>query len=157
MQLTRFTDYALRVLMFIAHRAGQRTTIKEISDAYGISEDHLTKVVRRLGQLGYIKTTRGKNGGIATGRAPAQISLGAVIRDFETLTPVECFLPQYDGQCRLFPNCALRGALQTAQLQFLKSLDSYSIQDVMGQDPWTPALAGAIHTTRRLRRTGPRL
>lgn len=143
MQLTRFTDYALRVLMFIAHRGGERTTIKEISDSHGISEDHLTKVVRKLGQLGYIKTIRGKNGGIATSRAAAAISIGAVIRDLEPLTPTECFIPAYDGTCQLFPNCALRGALQGAQLQFLKSLDAFSIQDVMGSHPWPVSLPKA--------------
>ncbi|MGO8858391.1 MAG: Rrf2 family transcriptional regulator [Steroidobacteraceae bacterium] len=135
MQLTRFTDYSLRVLIFLAHRQGIHTTIKDVSDAHQISEDHLMKVVRRLATLGYIKTTRGKNGGVGSARAPADISIGAVIRDVETLTPVECFTTRYGGRCLLYPNCALRGALQSAQLQYLKTLDTYSIADVMGSDP----------------------
>jgi Rrf2 family transcriptional regulator, nitric oxide-sensitive transcriptional repressor len=135
MQLTQFTDYSLRVLMFLAHRQGMHTTIKTVADAHGISEDHLMKVVRRLATLGYVKTTRGKNGGIGPARAAADISIGDVVRDVEPLVPVECFAPGYDGRCPLYPNCVLRGALQSAQSQFLKTLDSYSIFDVMGNDP----------------------
>ena len=77
------------------------------------------KVVRRLAALGYIRP-RGKNGGIGPARAAVDISIGKVIRDVEPLTPVECFTPDYDGRCALYPNCALRGALQTAQLQYLR-------------------------------------
>ncbi len=132
MQLTRFTDYALRVLIFVAHRQGRHTTIKDVSDAHEISEDHLMKVVQRLAALGYLKATRGKNGGIGAARAPADISIGRVVRDVEPLAPVECFAGAYDGRCILFPNCALRGALQSAQLQYLKALDAYSVADVMG-------------------------
>lgn len=134
MQLTRFADYSLRVLIFLAHRQGVHTKIKDVSDAHGISEDHLMKVVRRLAALGYIRATRGKNGGIGPARAAADISIGRVVRDVEPLTPVECFAPDYDGCCALYPNCALRGALQTAQLQFLKTLDTFSVADVMGPD-----------------------
>lgn len=132
MKLTRFTDYSLRLLIFLAHRQGASTTIKEVSDAHGVSEDHMMKVVQRLGKLGYIKTTRGRKGGISAVRAPAEVAIGKVIRDVESLVPVECFVPRYDGSCFLFPNCALRGALQSAQLQYLRTLDNYSIADVMG-------------------------
>jgi Rrf2 family nitric oxide-sensitive transcriptional repressor len=135
MQLTRFADYSLRVLIFLAHRHGMHTTIKDVADAHGISENHLMKVVHRLSTLGYIKTVRGKNGGIGPLRAAADISLGNVIRDVELLTPVECFVPKYDGRCMLYPNCAVRSALQSAQLQYLKTLDTYSVADVMGPDP----------------------
>jgi Rrf2 family nitric oxide-sensitive transcriptional repressor len=137
MQLTRFTDYALRVLIYLAHRPGGRCRIKEVSDAHAISEDHLMKVVQRLAALGYIKATRGKNGGIEAARAAADISIGAVVRDVESLAPVECFVSDYDGRCQLYPNCGLRGALQSAQLQFLKTLDGYSVADVMGSNALT--------------------
>jgi Rrf2 family nitric oxide-sensitive transcriptional repressor len=140
MQLTRFADYSLRVLIFLAHRQGVHTTIRDVSDAHRISEDHLMKVVRRLAALGYIRATRGKNGGIGPARAAADISIGKVIRDIEPLTPVECFMPDYDGRCSLYPNCALRGALQMAQLQYLKTLDAFGVADVMGPDSF---LAGA--------------
>lgn len=136
MQLTRFSDYALRLLIFLAHRPEELTTIKRVADAYAISEDHLTKVVQRLSKLGYIRTVRGKNGGIRIAQNPAQISIGRVIRDIEPLTPVECFLKDYAGDCLLYPHCALRGALQSAQSEFLKSLDARSVADVMGASAW---------------------
>lgn len=122
--------------MFLAHHPDELTTIKRVADAHEISEDHLTKVVQRLAKLGYIKTVRGKNGGIKVAKNPADISIGRVIRDVEPLAPVECFLEDYAGSCRLYPNCALRGVLQTAQSQFLKSLDARSIADVMGSKVW---------------------
>jgi Rrf2 family nitric oxide-sensitive transcriptional repressor len=150
-QLTRFSDYSLRVLVFLAHRLGKITTIKSVADAHGISEDHLMKVVQRLSKLGYIKTIRGKNGGILAAHSAADISIGGVIRDIEPLTPVECFLEGYDGGCRLFPNCGLRGALQSAQLQYLKSLDAYSIADVMGAS----SFGGLQRADEPLRRVRP--
>lgn len=156
MQLTRFTDYSLRLLIFLAHRHEQPTTIKDVSDAHGVSEEHMMKVVQRLGRLGYIKTTRGRNGGISPARAPADISIGKVIRDVESLAPVECFLPRYDGSCLLYPNCGLRGALQSAQLQYLKILDAYSVADVMGNDPMTTTGSAAPGGTRPLPRPGMR-
>ena len=135
MQLTRFTDYALRVLMFLADRQGMRTTIKEVSDAHRISEDHLMKVVHRLSKLGYLTAVRGKGGGIKSARLPSEIFIGQVIRSIEPLTPVECFVPGYDGACILYPNCALRGALLSAQSNYLKALDAYTIADVIKHPP----------------------
>jgi len=132
MQLTRFSDYSLRVLMFLAHRHGALTTIKDVSDAHRISESHLMKVVHSLAKRGYVKTVRGKGGGIRLARAPADITVGKVVRDVEPLTPVECFEPGYDGSCRLYPNCRLRGVLDSAQSEFLATLDAHSIGDVMG-------------------------
>lgn len=152
MKLTRFTDYSLRLLMFLAHRQGVTTTIKDVADAHGVSEDHMMKVVQRLGRLGYIRTTRGKKGGISLARSPAEILIGKVVRDVESLLPVECFLPKYDGSCLLYPNCALRGALQSAQLQYLKVLDGYSIADVMGTGLEEAAGARARNAPRPVRR-----
>ena len=135
MQLTRFTDYALRVLMYVANRQGERTTIREVSEAHQISEEHLMKVVTRLSNLGYLATFRGKGGGIVAGRPSAEISLGSVIRAIEPLASVECFEPDYDSRCMLFPQCALRDALGKAQLRFLESLDNTTLADVMPKVP----------------------
>ena len=137
MQLTRFSDYALRVLMFVANRQGKRTTIREVSEAHQISEEHLMKVVTRLASLGYLATFRGKGGGIVPARPPAEISIGSVIRAIEPLAPVECFESDYDGRCMLFPQCALRDALDKAQSRFLESLDNTTIADVI---PSVPAI-----------------
>ena len=131
MQLTKFTDYSLRVLIFLARRNGAQTTIREIADAHKISENHLMKVVQQLARRGYIKAVRGKGGGISLARSPAEISVGSLIRDVEPLTPAECFVPGYDASCKLYPNCGLRGALSAAQSSFLAALDAYALGDVM--------------------------
>ena len=130
MQLTKFSDYSLRVLIFLATRQHSHTTIREISDAHDISENHLMKVVQNLAKRGYLKTVRGKGGGIGLARSPEEIVIGAVVRDLEPLTPVECFAPQYDAACKLYPACGLRGALQEAQSAFFASLDHYRLSDV---------------------------
>lgn len=130
MQLTKFSDYSLRVLIFLALHPEQQTTIRDIAAAHGISENHLMKVVRRLARGGYIKTARGKGGGVRLARAATKIAIGAVVREFEPLAPAECFVPGYDGRCTLFPRCALRGALNAAQSAFLRTLDGYTLKDL---------------------------
>ena len=91
MRLTGFTDFALRVLMYVGAKGESLSTVEEIADSYGISRHHLTKVVHRLGQLGYLETIRGKNGGIRLARDPGEINLGAVVRQMEDdLTLVPC-------------------------------------------------------------------
>lgn len=135
MQLTRFSDYSLRVLIFLAHRHGAHTTIKDVSEAHRISRNHLMKVVQSLAQRGYVSAVRGKGGGIGLARDPAAISVGKVIRDTQPLATVECLEPGYRAGCRLYPQCRLRGALQTAQARFLATLDGFSIGDVMGSRP----------------------
>jgi Rrf2 family transcriptional regulator, nitric oxide-sensitive transcriptional repressor len=132
MQLTKFSDYSVRVLIFLAQQPAAHTTIRDISDAYEISESHLMKVVHQLAKRGYVKTVRGRGGGISLARPAAQISIGAIIRDIESFTPVECFVPGYDASCMLYPNCGLRGALRTAQSAYLTTLDRVSLSDVAG-------------------------
>jgi Rrf2 family transcriptional regulator, nitric oxide-sensitive transcriptional repressor len=133
MQLTKFSDYSLRVLMFLARQADKHTTIHDIATAHAISENHLMKVVNQLANSGYVKTMRGKGGGVRLARAAERISIGAVVREVEPLTPAECFQPGYGGECNLFPRCALRGALHAAQAAFLNTLDAYTLRDVTGR------------------------
>jgi Rrf2 family nitric oxide-sensitive transcriptional repressor len=135
MQLTKFSDYSLRVLMFLARHPDEQATIRDIATAHGVSENHLMKVVQQLAKRGYVKTVRGKGGGVRLARAAAKISIGAIVREVEPLTPAECFLPGYDGRCSLFPRCALRGALSAAQSAFLRTLDAYTLRDMMGPQP----------------------
>ena len=135
MQLTKFADYSLRALIYLAQREGLNTTILEIARAHRISKSHLMKVIHNLAKQGYVKTTRGKGGGISLAHAPAKILIGKVIRDVEPLAPVECFVPNYPGGCRLYPNCGIRAPLRSAQLRYLETLDGYSIGDVMGRTP----------------------
>jgi Rrf2 family transcriptional regulator, nitric oxide-sensitive transcriptional repressor len=135
MQLTRFADYSLRALIYLAQQEGFNTTIQEIASAHRISKSHLMKVIHNLAKQGYVRTTRGKGGGISLAHAPAEILIGKVIRDVQPFAPVECFDPNYPGGCLLYPNCGLRRPLRSAQLQFLETLDMYSIGDVMGRTP----------------------
>jgi Rrf2 family nitric oxide-sensitive transcriptional repressor len=140
MHLTTFTDYSLRVLMFVAAKDGQ-ATIDEIARGYGISRNHLMKVVYRLGQLGYLTTVRGKGGGITLARPPAAINIGAVVRQTEEdLDIVECF-QESDAGCAILPACVLKGALGKALGAFMAVLDGYTLADLIGR---RRALAGLL-------------
>lgn len=130
MRLTTFSDYCLRVLMYVGTKQENLATIDEVAQAYGISRNHLMKVVYRLGQLGYLQTVRGKKGGFRLARHPGQINLGAVIRETEEdLSIVECF--QARGQCAIEPACILKVALSRALKEFLNVLDDYTLEDLI--------------------------
>ena len=132
MQLTRFTDYSLRVLMYLGAHPERLCTISEIADAYRISENHLMKVVNRLATAGYVETVRGKGGGMHLSRAPKLINIGAVVRDMEErFDVVECFNEERQD-CPLLPACALKSVLSDARQNFLSTVDRYSLQDVIG-------------------------
>jgi len=131
MRLTRHTDYALRVLIYLSLRPGQRVSIRDVADAYGISHNHLTKVVQGLQHGGWISTARGQGGGITLARAPAEIRVGDVARQLEPASGlVECMSP--DGNCRITPACGLQGALAAALEAFMQVLDGYTLQDIAG-------------------------
>jgi Rrf2 family transcriptional regulator, nitric oxide-sensitive transcriptional repressor len=133
MQLTRYTDYALRVLIYLAHKE-ELATINEISVAYKVSENHLMKIVHGLAKLGYINTLRGKGGGMKLARPADKINLGEVVRNTEeTLHVVECLAEEYDGDCCLAPSCRLKGVLQEAHDAFFRHLDQYTIKDLIGK------------------------
>jgi Rrf2 family nitric oxide-sensitive transcriptional repressor len=130
-RLTTFSDYCLRVLMFVGAKADRLSTIDEIAASYGISRNHLTKVVIRLRQLGYLATVRGKGGGLRLGRPARQIGLGAVIRDIEDdIAPVSC-LQKTGAYCVIEPACVLKTALSRATREFLRVLDEYTLEDLL--------------------------
>lgn len=130
MQLTRYTDYSLRVLMYLAVHTGRLVTISEISDAYDISRNHLVKVVHELGGLGYLRTRRGKQGGIELARAASEINIGDVVRHTEkTLAVVNCHEPP----CPIRSACNLQRILFEARDAFLAVLDQYTLHDLAGQ------------------------
>lgn len=132
MQLTRFTDYSLRALVYLGAHPERLCTISEIADAYRISENHLMKVVHRLSTAGYIETVRGKGGGMRLSRAPKLINVGAVVRDMEErFDIVECFNEEYQD-CPLLPACTLKSVLAQASRNFLSTLDRHTLQDVLG-------------------------
>jgi Rrf2 family transcriptional regulator, nitric oxide-sensitive transcriptional repressor len=130
MELSRFTDYSLRVLIYATAKAPEKITLAELTKAYRISQHHLVKIVHHLGKLGYLDNKRGRNGGIYLGRNPNQVSVGDVVRRTEThMDLVECFSAKHNA-CRLFPSCRLMGALIEARDAFLGVLDSYTLADL---------------------------
>ncbi len=130
MRLTMYTDYSLRVLLYLASREEETVTITELADFYKISRNHLVKVVHNLGLKGYILTTRGRNGGIKLARTAKEILVGDVVRstepDFDLL---ECFNPATD-QCVITRSCSLKSVLFNAQKSFLSELDQYTLADI---------------------------
>jgi Rrf2 family nitric oxide-sensitive transcriptional repressor len=130
MQLTRFTDYSLRVLMFLVVRPGTLARIDEIAETYDISRGHVMKVVRALSQHGYVESVRGRSGGIRLSRPACEIRLGEVVRKTEAnLAIVECF--GADGICRIESACGLQAALTSALDAFLAVLDEYTLDDLV--------------------------
>ena len=129
MQLTRYTDYSLRVLIFLAIRENnKRVTITHISDHFDIPRNHLVKVVHELGRLGYINTARGKNGGICLGLPADQIYISDVVEKMEnTLEIVNCEAP---SPCPLISNCKLKIVLKDATQAFMAVLSEYTIADL---------------------------
>ena len=131
MQLTSFTDYALRVLIFAASRPETRCLTADVAAAFGISRHHVVKVVNELQHLGYLDTTRGRDGGFALALPPGRIRIGDVVRRTEgTMTLVECFDRQ-TNTCPLARACGLKGALREAFDAFLGVLDGYSLADLI--------------------------
>ena len=131
MRLTLYTDYSLRVLLYLAFKKEQMVTITELADFYHISRNHLVKVVHNLGIQGYIHTTRGKNGGMRLARSANEIVIGDVVRkmepDFELL---ECFNAATD-HCVITRTCSLKSVLFSARDDFLATLDKYTVADAV--------------------------
>ncbi|BCB08118.1 MULTISPECIES: Rrf2 family transcriptional regulator [Halomonadaceae] len=131
MHLTRFTDYSIRVLIFLAAKGEERSTINEIAETFNISRNHLMKIVQELSQKNYVTAIRGKNGGLLLTRAPATIRLGELVRDMEhDMGLVECF--HSDNACIITPACRLQPILNDALSAFLSVLDHYTLADLLG-------------------------
>jgi Rrf2 family nitric oxide-sensitive transcriptional repressor len=131
MRLTVYTDYSLRLLMYLAVRPERLATIQEVATAYKISSNHLMKVAHQLGVAGYIDTVRGRSGGMRLGRQADTIGLGEVIRHTEPdMHVVPCFDPE-NVSCPLRRACRLKNALDRARLAFLAVLDEYTLADLV--------------------------
>jgi Rrf2 family nitric oxide-sensitive transcriptional repressor len=142
MKLTGFTDYSLRVLIYLAADRSRRATIAEIATAFGVSEHHMTKVVHSLGRQGWIETTRGKGGGLTLAKRPDAVVIGQVVRDAEgPAMPAECFAPD-ESRCVIAPCCRLKGVLAEAVQAFHAVLDRYTLADITRNEQ---ALAGILH------------
>lgn len=132
MRLTTHTDYALRVLIYLALRTDQLATISEVACSYRISKTHLMKVVHQLGLSGYVGTVRGRGGGIRLKKRPAEILIGDVVRCTEPdLGLVECFRTPHS--CAIESSCALSRILSQALNAFLDVLDQHTLADLVGK------------------------
>ena len=140
MQVSAFTDYALRVLLFAAVRPDERCLTQDVSAAFGISRHHVVKVVNALGRLGYVDTTRGRGGGFRLGRPAARIGVGDVVRRTEGLTLVECF-EHRTNTCPLARACGLKNAFKEAEQAFLAVLDRYTLADLVAAPRWAAPLS----------------
>ena len=145
MKLTRYTDFALRVLMHLAARAEPRSSIAEVARVHGISENHLMKVVQDLGRQGFLTTVRGRGGGFALAEQPGRIRIGDVVRHAEgTMVLVECF-DRDTNTCPLARACGLKGILSEAFEAFLAVLDRYTLADLVAQPRWVATLTRLPH------------
>lgn len=130
MRLTTFTDYSLRVLIYLAVSEHTQPTIREIAQRYGISRNHLMKVVQELSQKGYLVASRGKRGGLRLGLPAAEIKLGALVRDMENdFALAECLGD--NDHCVLTPACKLRAVFTEALDAFIAALDGYTLGDIV--------------------------
>jgi Rrf2 family transcriptional regulator, nitric oxide-sensitive transcriptional repressor len=130
MRMTTYTDYSLRTLMYLAIQPDSLATIADISMAYGISDNHLMKVVHQLGQAGIIETIRGRQGGMRLAWRPEKINLGKIVRQMEPdLEIAPCF--GHKETCVIQPCCLLQRALKEALKAFLSVLDGYTLADLI--------------------------
>lgn len=130
MRLTLNTDFALRVLIHVGLNQDRLTTISEIAKSFGISKNHLMKVVNELAQKGYLDTVRGRNGGIRLKRKPREINIGRVVRDMEDqLEVLGCLRDK--GYCRIQPACILRDVVRQATDAFIEVFDGYTLADLI--------------------------
>ncbi len=132
MQLKRYTDYSLRVLIYLGIKQGEIVTISEISKSYNISKHHIAKVVHQLSLSGFIHAVRGKNGGATLHKPASEINIGALIRHTEgNLTAFDC--NDAAQNCPISEICKLTKILDQATQEFLNTLDKYTLADIINQ------------------------
>ncbi|WP_129688007.1 RrF2 family transcriptional regulator [Gottfriedia acidiceleris] len=131
MRLTNYSDYSLRVLIFLSSEPHEKlVNIKDIAEAYDISKNHLMKIIYNLGKMGYIETIRGRNGGIRLAKLPSELNIGEIIRKTEEdFNIVECF--EHGNTCVITPVCSLKHVFNKALEQFLQVLDQYTLDDIV--------------------------
>ncbi|RLM19058.1 transcriptional repressor NsrR [Brenneria alni] len=132
MQLTSFTDYGLRALIYMASLpGGQMTSISEVTEVYGVSRNHMVKIINQLSRAGFVMAVRGKNGGIRLGKPAELICLGDVVRELEPLSLVNC----NHNFCHISSACRLKQMLHQAVQNFLYELDQYTLADLVKENP----------------------
>jgi Rrf2 family nitric oxide-sensitive transcriptional repressor len=149
MQLTLFSDYALRTLIYLGSHPGKIVPASVISEAFGISSDHVAKAAKWLTQRGYVSALRGKTGGLSLARAPASIRIGQLISETEpSMALLECFDAETNS-CPIAPACKLKKALHQARRAFVATLDEYTLADLLGNAPELVQLLESSALTRR--------
>lgn len=149
MQLTLFTDYSLRMLVYLGLRGpGEVVAVQEISDAYGISRHYLLKVAQELARNGWIDATRGRSGGISLTADLRAITLGEVVRSTEPHVGVLDCIHRADSDCVIHAPCRLRGILSEAQREFDRVLDRYTVADLLESERSLRAKLGLVQLTR---------
>ena len=144
MRLKRYSDYSLRALVYLGLHADRRCTVGEIAAAYGISENHLKKLTHRLGQQGFIATTRGRNGGLQLAMLASEINLGDVFRATEgDVHLVECFRTEGGNTCPIAGPCVLTNVLGSALGAFLNVLDRHTLADLLAPSQALKAIFAA--------------
>ncbi len=139
MRLTRFTDNAFRCLLYLASKPSSTPTVSDVAQRMGMSADQLLKVIQRLAALGYVRTIRGRNGGVRLGKSADAITVAEVVRATEaTLALVPCFEP-CNIECPLTGACELAGALDESQRAFFAVLERRTLADLVTQTRWSPA------------------
>ncbi len=131
MQLTSFTDYGLRALIYMASLPeGRMTSISEVTEVYNVSRNHMVKIINQLSRLGYVTAVRGKNGGIRLGKPAREIRIGDVVRDMEPLSLVNCS----HEFCHITSACRLKLALSNAVKSFLQELDNITLAELIEEN-----------------------
>ena len=137
MQLTYFSDYSMRLVLYLAAHPDRTVSIQEVSRAYGVSSHHMVKVVKRLIDHGLIVSVRGRAGGLRLNRPPNEIRIGELVRLTEPhMNLVECF-DQTTNSCPIDGACGLKGMLNQAREAFMRVLDERTVADFL---PRAPAL-----------------
>lgn len=128
MKITQFTDYSFRLLLYLSRSRDRIVTVREVADYYGISSEHLKKIVRSLSEAGHIQTVRGKHGGLLLAREPCEINLGRLLREQENLALLPCH-----EECDTCPveNCKLRDLVDDAMAAFLQRFDGKTLADII--------------------------
>ncbi len=142
MRLTAYSDYSIRVLLYAALRSPERATVEEVATAFGISGNHLIKVVHELGKHGFLQTIRGAGGGFVLARPPGEIVLGTLVRLGEKSEAVIDCKDRLDKVCQIFPACRLKYVLQEAADAFFAVLDGYTLSDLLNQPSEIKELLG---------------
>jgi Rrf2 family nitric oxide-sensitive transcriptional repressor len=132
-QLTLFSDYSLRMLMYLGLNRGRVVPIAEIADSFGVSRHYMLKVMNELTRLGYVDTTRGRSGGVGLARRPDQIRLGKLVRQTEPHGSVLDCVNDEKADCRILRACRLRHVFAEAQHEFYGVLDRYTVADLVEQ------------------------